>query len=246
MNDIMTICKNTYTRVLRSRSLYVLLAAVLILVAAVHLYTDLTAGRQKELMYDAGAALLTVVGLFTALVVTFDIARDLRERVVMTLLSKPLGRGHYLLGKFLGIAWLVTVNMVILTAGILWILHWEQGAWRMDFIKLACAMWGAMIMVTALGVMFASFLGELPAVVLTAAVFAAGHATESLYRAGTLPGHFLFSVLPGFWLPDFKLEFGNGLPISWAIIILSVLYTLAYSGVLLSLAGIFFHKRDLA
>ncbi|MBI4028731.1 MAG: hypothetical protein HY360_27385 [Verrucomicrobia bacterium] len=246
MNDMITICRNTYTRVLRTRSLYVLLAAVLILVAVAHLYNDLTAGRQKELMYDAGAALLTIVGLFTALVVTFDIARDLREKVVMTLLSKPLGRGHYLLGKFFGVVWLVTVNMVILTAGILWILHWEQGAWRLDFVKLAFATWGAMIMVTALGVMFASFLSELPAAVLTMVVFVAGHATEAFYRAGSLPGHFLFSVLPGFWLPDYKLEFGNGVPISSHIIILSVLYTLAYSGVLLSLAGIFFHKRDLA
>src|SRR5262245_51334920 len=113
MNDMMTICKTTYTRVLRTRSLYFLLAAVLV-IAAARLYHDLTAGREKQLMFDAGAALLTIVALLTALMAVFDIARDLRERLVMTLLSKPLGRGQYLLGKFLGVVWLGTLILAIL------------------------------------------------------------------------------------------------------------------------------------
>ena len=249
MNDMLTICKTTYTRLLRARSLYVLLAAALILVSVAHLYGDLTGGRQKELMYDAGGALLSLVVLLTALVVVFDIARDLREKVVMTLLSKPLGRGNYLLGKFFGVVWLGTVNLVILTIGMSLILKWENGAIRWDFLQMALAAWGAMVMTTAVGVLFASFFTELPAAILTVAVYALGHSTEKLYQAGCSvcsASGFLFGALPNYWLLNFKTELGNGLPITWRLVIGSVVYALIYSGALLSLANIIFHRRDLA
>lgn len=246
MNDMMTICRTTYTRVLRTRSLYVLLVAVIVLVGVAHLYNDLTAGRQKELMYDAAGALLTLVGLFTALIAPFDIARDLREKVVLTLLSKPLGRGHYLMGKFLGVVYLVTINLAILTIGMLLLLKAEQNVWRLDFLQLAMTTWGAMIMTIGVGVMFASFLSELPATILTLVVYIGGHATESLYRTGTKAQHIFMGLFPGFGLLNFKTELGNGVPISWGLVAMAVVYAVAYTGALLSLANIFFHKRDLA
>ena len=242
MNDMMTICKTTYTRLLRVRSLYVLLAAVLILVSVAHLYNDLSCGRQRELMYDAGGALLSLAALLTALVVVFDITRDLREKVVMTLLAKPLGRSQYLLGKFFGVVWLGTINLAILTVGMALILKWENGAMRWDFFQVALATWGAMVMTTAVGVLFASFFTELPAAILTVVVYAFGHATEKLYSAGG----FLFGALPSYWLLDFKIELGSGLPITWRLVIGSVVYALIYSGALLALANIIFHRRDLA
>lgn len=246
MNDMMTICRTTYTRVLRMRSLYFLLAVVLILVAIAHLYTDLTCGREKELMYDAGVAFLSLAGLLTALTVTFDIARDLRERVAMVLLSKPLGRTQYLIGKFSGVVWLATINLAILTAGILIILRMEKGVWQWDFLQVAVATWGATVMVTAVGVLFASFLAELPAAILTVVVYVFGNATEALYHSKAELIRVIFTVLPNFELIDFKTEFGNDLTISWTLIVLAVVYALFYSVALLSLSSVLFHQRDLA
>jgi len=246
MYDLMTICKTTYTRVLRMRSLYVLLASVLVLVGAAHLYDELSGGREKELMYDTGAALLSLVGLLTALMVAFDIARDLREKVVMTLLSKPLGRSQYLLGKFSGVVWIGTINLIILTLGMLLILYWEQGFARWDFLKLAFSAWGTMVLTTAVGVLFASFFAELPAVILTVAVYAIGHGTEVLYQNNSIFSQLLFSVMANYGLLDFKDALGSNLYISWKLIVWSVVYALVYSSALLSLANIIFHRRDLA
>lgn len=246
MNDMMTICRTTYTRVLRMRSLYFLLAVVLVLVGIAHLYTDLTCGRQKELMYDTGAALLSLVGLLTALMVTFDIARDLREKVAIVLFSKPLGRTHYLVGKFCGVAWLATVNLLILTLGMLVILYAEKGVWQWDFFQVALATWGATMMLTAVGVLFASFLTELPAALLTVFVYVFGNSTEILYQSKASLARLFFSVLPNFGLMDFKAEIGNEMAISWTLIVAAVVYALVYSVALLSLSSILFHKRDLA
>jgi len=246
MEDMIVICRTTYGRLLRNRSLYFLLLAVLVLVAAGSLYADLTGGRQKELMYDAGGALLLLAGLLTALVAPLDIARDLREKTVMTLLSKPLGRSQYLLGKFLGVVWLGTLNLLILTIGILVILHTSTDAWRADFIQVALTTWATMVMATALGVLFASFLPEIPAALLTIVVYVIGQSTEKLASAKPALAQLLFSVLPNFSLLDLKTELGNGLSIPWALVIIAMGYAVIYSAVLLSLATILFHRRDLA
>jgi ABC-type transport system involved in multi-copper enzyme maturation permease subunit len=243
---MMTICRTTYTRVLRTRSLYFLLGVVLVLVAIAHLYTDLTGGREKELMYDTGAALLSLVGLLTALMVTFDIARDLREKVAIVLFSKPLGRTHYLVGKLFGVVWLATINLAILTFGIFLILRAEKDAWQWDFFRVALSTWGSTVMLTAVGVFFASFLAELPAALATVITYVVGNSTEVLYKPDFPPATLLFSILPNFGLLDFKTEFGNDLAISWTLIIASVVYALIYSVALLSLSSILFHKRDLA
>jgi Cu-processing system permease protein len=246
MEDMMVICRTTSGRLLRNKSLYFLLAAVLVLTAAAHLYSDLTAGRQRELMYDAGGALLLVAGLLTALVVTLDIARDLREKVVMTLLSKPLGRTQYLLGKFLGVVWLGTIILAVLAAGMLIILHLEHGAWRVDFLQVAVTTWATMLMATAVGVVFASFLPEIPAALLTIVVYVAGTLTERMFAAGSGVVRFLAGLLPNFSLLDLKGDLGGGVSIGWALAVVAVGYAIVYSSALLSLATVLFHKRDLA
>lgn len=246
MEDMMVICRTTYGRLLRNRSLYFLLAAVLVLVAVAHLYTDLTAGRQKELMYDAGGALLLLTGLLTALVAPLDIARDLRERTVMTLLSKPLGRSQYLLGKFLGVLVLGTLVLAILSVGVLVIMHMEQNVWRVDFLQVALTTWATMVMATAVGVFFASFLSEIPAALLTIGVYVAGQMTEKLFHAKAAIVPVFAGLLPNFSLLDVKVELGSGLGITWQLVLLAMAYAIVYSGVLVSLATVFFHKRDLA
>ncbi len=246
MNDLFTICKTTYTRILRTRALYLLLAILLLIVAAAHLYHDLTMGREKELMFDTGAVVLAVVGLLTGLVVVFDVARDMREKLVVTLLSKPLGRTQYLLGKFAGVIWAGTINLAILTAGISALLYLENGSGRPEFLKAAFGAWGAMVMATGIGVLLITFLTEIPAVILTLLAFGLGHATERLYQSQWTIGSILFGVLPNFALLQFKSELSNGLAVDWSLIGLSVAYACVYTVALLSVGAILFHRRDLA
>ncbi|MEW5941136.1 MAG: hypothetical protein AB1750_15840 [Chloroflexota bacterium] len=246
MNDALAICHSTYTRVLRVRSLYFLLASVLIIVAAAHQYVDLTCGRQQELMYDTGAALLSLVGVITALIVCFDIPRDLHAKDVVVLFSKPLGRTQYLVGKFLGVVWLATIHLAIVTFGIMLILKAEKGAWPLNFIPLAVTTWGSTVMLVAMGVFLGTFLAEVPGALLTAVTYVVGSSTEILYQSQVGVARLCFSLLPNFGLLDFKMEIGNELAISWKLIIAAVAYALVYSVALLSLASILFHRRDLA
>lgn len=245
MNDLMAICRTTYTRVLRVRSLYFLLGCALALVAAAHLYLDLTCGRQQELMYDTGAALLTIVGILTALIVSFDIPRDLHEKVAVVLFSKPLGRTQYLMGKFLGVVWLATINLAIVTLGAMIILKAEKGAWQYNFLQIALATWGSTVMLTAVGVFFASFLAEIPGALLTVVTYVVGSSTEILYQSKAGLGELLFSILPNLGLLDFKTELGNEMALSWKLVIVAVVYALMYSVVLISLASVIFHRRDI-
>jgi ABC-type Na+ efflux pump permease subunit len=55
-------------------------------------------------MVDVSLTLNTVAAILIAVSITFEIPRELRDGVASTLLTKPLGRTQYIVGKFIGIS----------------------------------------------------------------------------------------------------------------------------------------------
>src|ERR1035437_1721735 len=103
INEIMAIAGGAW-QLVRMRVVYVLILCVLILIGSAYRYDVLSLGQHKALMVDVSLMLNTLAAILVAISVTFEISRELREGVASTLLSKPLGRTHYLIGKLVGIS----------------------------------------------------------------------------------------------------------------------------------------------
>ena len=102
MNEIITIASGTWKNVLRMKVVYFLILCALVLVASAINYDVLSMGLQKELMIDVSLVLNSIAAMLVVISLTFEIPKELREGVASTLLSKPLGRFQYLLGKMCG------------------------------------------------------------------------------------------------------------------------------------------------
>jgi ABC-type transport system involved in multi-copper enzyme maturation permease subunit len=244
MTDIMTICRATLGRMLQIKSLYILLLLGVIFIATASLYGDLSAGREKELMVDAGYAMLTLVGFLSALVVVFDLARDLRHKLVQTLLTKPLGRDHYLLGKFWGVFFFIVINTSLVSIGfgvVLWIAKIWVGWGIMKILVLTIA---SMAILTAIGIFFSTFLGEVPAAVAMLLFFMMGNASQEFLVHGQL-GSFLYALLPNFDILNLKLELGHYFPVPWLYVLGGVVYSALYTIFLLSMSVLVFRNRDI-
>lgn len=114
MGRILTIARNTFLESVRQPiyGLIVTVAALMVVmlpVTAHHLYT-FTQGTGLErsserLVADMGLSTMQLAGLLLAIFVTTGVIhREIEERTVATVLSKPVGRGSFILGKFLGVA----------------------------------------------------------------------------------------------------------------------------------------------
>lgn len=129
---IMVIASHTFTHLVRMKVFYFLaIFAILMLVAS---YFEMPWSRTTEDTAEQELIVLksTAMGAMAMFSILFAIAatallipKDLEDRTLYTILSKPVPRLDYLLGKLLGVLLLVGVSLLIMDALLSVILHFR-------------------------------------------------------------------------------------------------------------------------
>ncbi|MEM6601983.1 MAG: ABC transporter permease subunit, partial [Verrucomicrobiota bacterium] len=107
---ITTIAKNTLIESLRQRVLLVLLLFGLVLTGASLYFTHFTFIDEFKFLKDIGSAAISVTGLLVAMIGAAQlIPAEIERRTIYTVLSKPVRRFEFLLGKYFGLLALLTI-----------------------------------------------------------------------------------------------------------------------------------------
>lgn len=81
------------------------------------------------------AGMLYVLGVFLAVFATGSQVPNLQHRGTVDLyVTRPIGRTHLLLGRFLGAVTLVTANLIFLCGGVFLIISLKTGVWNPRFL----------------------------------------------------------------------------------------------------------------
>ena len=124
MTSVRTLAAATYGEITRRPLYYILLFSFGAAVFFSKLLTLFSFYQEMNMVREMGIATLTFWG-FIIIVITSGIVvtQELEDRTAVTLLSKPIRRSDFLLGKFLGL-WLSVIPGVIVLAGILILTLW--------------------------------------------------------------------------------------------------------------------------
>ncbi len=247
MDDVMVIAQNTASRVLRMKALYFLLAVVVCIIASGQLYGDITVGREKEYSLDLGFAMTMIVGVLCALVVCFDLPRELREKTMVAVLSKPLGRDRYLIGKFLGVCEIALISMAMVGVGML-VLTAMAGKFRpnLEIIKAMILIYCGVVQIAAVGMVLGTFLKEWLATLLTLVIFWGSYALGFVAANTTGAVQKIIFLLPNFTIMSSDNVVANNGIIDWHLVGGGVLLAGIYSIVMLVIAGLIFRRKDIA
>jgi len=244
INEIMAIAGGAW-QLLRMRVVYVLILCVLILIGSAYRYDVLSLGQHKALMVDVSLMLNTLAAILVAISVTFEISRELREGVASTLLSKPLGRTHYLIGKLVGIsiAGIVITGLITIGFCIIFNTAFEDGGIGQTMLLGHLLIMASVIPMSALAVMFSVLVPESISAVVTAIVIWFAHSTPALDKVKILYG----GILPDLNLFNLKAEAAYNIAgsISWMYLVLALAWGIIYSVFATSLASLVFGYRDL-
>lgn len=238
---------------MRDRVLYNLLIFALLMIGSTTYLATLTIADHAKIIKDFGLAAISLFGVLIAIFVGIGLVhKELDKRTIYTVLSKPLPRHEFLLGKYLGLLLTLLVNLAIMAAGLLLVLYfflWDFSPsllWAFYFIYLE------LMLLTALTIFFSSFTTSTLSAIFTLALFVIGHLSpdlkllalksESLFTRGLTK--FMYYLLPN--LENFNLKgvVVYNLPVSPERIIFVTLYALLYIGVLLLLAALVFQRKD--
>ncbi len=128
LSRISAIALNTYREAVRARLLLGVFALSLATSAYSLVVASLSLGNEARVVADLGAASFSLYGVIVAIVLgSTSLHRELEYKTIFPILSRPIRRWEYLIGKYLGAVLTVLVFVAVEMAAVLSMLAIETG-----------------------------------------------------------------------------------------------------------------------
>ncbi|MDT7604165.1 MAG: hypothetical protein QOF61_2162 [Acidobacteriota bacterium] len=251
-----TIARNAFREAVRDRVLYNLVIFVLLLTVGAIFLGEISADQEAKIIVDFGLGAILLFGTFIAIFVgTGLVYKEIERRTLYAILAKPVGRGEFLVGKYLGLCLTLAVNVSVMGLGVsLALLYVRRG-----YDPLVLQVWPAialiyveLLIIVAVALLFSAFSSPALSALLTFAVFVIGHFSADMRTlagaTGTAAARALFGALY-YLLPNLShyayiTDASHGISPTPAAFFAAVLYALLYDAVLLCAATLIFNRRN--
>ncbi|MGE3317036.1 MAG: ABC transporter permease [Planctomycetaceae bacterium] len=251
---------------------FALLMAIALIISVVNTFLPFfTLGEDFKLLIDCGMMTILFCGLLQAVwTASTGIADEIEGRTAMTLLSKPITRAQFVIGKYIGILtsiiWLLLPVVICFVALVYYKVGYdakesgnpfpeyaERIAIVQQVIPPLILAFLEIAMLTAVSVAISTRLPMVVNMVACFAIFVIGNLTPVMVQAGVLKLEFvsfmarlIATVLPT--LDHFNVEsaISTGTPVPAEYIGVAAAYSAAYSAAAIIVALLLFEDRDLA
>lgn len=252
MNALL-IAHNTFREAVRDRVLAGLLAGGLVLIALTRLGSGLAMGEDLRLTVDLGLSSVSLLGLLVILLVgTGLVAKEIERRTIFNLLSRPMPRPVYLVGKWAGLSAALVVVALSLGAALAVLVavlgHPGHAPAIAQATYLAVL---ELALLTSLAVLFSALSTPVLSALYTLGFFLAGQWCDDLRRfAVALPDGLrqvlvvTADLLPNLSLFNMRSLAAAGETTTLLHLALASGYALLYCGGVLALAAAAFESRD--
>lgn len=250
---ILAIARNTYREAVRDKVFALVGAFGLLLAASSVILSPLTVGAQQKMVADLGLASMSI---FAVLVILFlgtgMVHKEIDKRTIMTILSKPVSRLEYLLGKYLGLVGTLLTMVAMMVALFLGSLYLTGSPFEPAYLTSIGLSICELFVVTAVVIFFSSFTTPVLTSLYTLGVFLAGRMLQDLQAFAEVSGaesvartaQALKFVLPNLGLFDVRNAAVHGIPIEAGHVVWAMAYTVLYSVALLALSDFVFRRRE--
>lgn len=256
LRRVRSIARNAFREAVRDRVLYNLVFFVLLLTGGAIFIGDLSAAQEAKIIVDMSLSAMLLFGVFIAIFVGVGLVyKELERRTVYAIFAKPVGRGEFLVGKYLGLCLTLAVNVAVMGAGVSLALLYVRGGYD----PLVLSIWPAitlifveLMIIVAVALLFSSFSTPALSALLTFAVFIIGHFSADMKllaaTTGTASAKIFFGALY-YLLPNLShytviTAAGHGLMPAPAAFGVALLYAFIYIAVLLAASILIFNRRN--
>ncbi len=251
LKTLWVIAHNTFRETIRDRILYSLIGFSILVIATSLLAASVSLGQDIRVIQSFGlTALLVFLLLITIFIGTQLVFREVERKTIYLVLSKPVKREVFYLGKFLGLALTIAVATAIMGAVFLALLAYKTKAFSWPALSAIGFMLMEAWLLTAIGMLFGSFTSPIASAIYTFCLAIIGHSSTSILTISQKSQPFLKYTLQGVYyvfpnLEKFNLrnEIIYNLTPQSPQVTAVILYFAAYTAALL-LAGMAILKRD--
>lgn len=266
MSAILIVARGVFKESIRDRIAYNLVFFAVLLMAASFLLAQLTAGQDVKIIKDLGLAAATLIGVLIAVFIGIGlVAKEVERRSIYSLLSKPITRSQFILGKYVGLVFTLAANLAVMALAYYAVLAyldwltptsvkaaWEAPATDPRLLKAFALIGVELMLVTAVALFFSTFSSTFLAAALTLAIYVIGHFSEDLRTLESLGassalsmlGRGLYYVLPNLAPLNVTSAVVHAQPVSVQHMLLASGSISLYVALLLVGATLIFERRD--
>jgi ABC-type transport system involved in multi-copper enzyme maturation permease subunit len=252
ISRIVSISLNTVRENLREKLLYNLLIFALLMIGSSILLSRLTLGDYHRLILDLGLASINVFGVLIAIFVGIGlVSKEIDKKTIYTIISKPVPRYAFLVGKYLGLVITLLANTAVMVLGLLIVLHVMDVPITILLFKSLSLMFIELMVITAVALLFSTFTSSTLSAMFTLAIYVIGHLSadlklfgEKLESTGQAVVNALYYVMPNLERFNLKGHVIHHVDLPATDLLVTLAYGLSYTAMLLVLAAMIFQRRD--
>ena len=256
MKRVASIAFHTFKEAARERVLYNLVVFALLMIGAAILFGHISVGIEEIILINLGLSSISVFGLLIAIFIGIGLVyKEIERRTIYSILSKPVRRAEFIIGKYAGLLLTIAINASIMTAGFYLALFYQKRHLdSKDLIPLGAVYFILLelALVVAIAIFFSCISTPVLSAVFTFCVYVIGHFLNEVRFLGqesknALVGKItaaIYYLLPNFSDFDVIARTAHGHAVSTTLVISNSLYTLLYVAVLISAAILIFEERE--
>jgi len=230
-----------------------------------------TLGEDIKMLKDSGLTLIMVLSIILAVwAASSSISDEVEGKTALTLLSKPIGRRQFVIGKFVGIALAVALFFIVLSVFFIIVVAYKpiydaretagtQPTWPEAFNQVIHTIPGLVLafmetlVMTSISVAISTRLPMIANFLICFTIYALGHLTPLVLESSignfepvVFVGNLIATILPVLDHFNIQAAVAAGTHVPYQYLAEAAIYCILYCTAAMLLALVLFEDRDLA
>lgn len=256
MRRVASIALHTYKESVRERVLYNLIVFALLLIGASILFGSISVGIEQIILVDLGLSSISIFGLLMAIFIGIGlVSKEIERRTIYSILSKPVRRAEFIIGKYCGLLFTLLINTAIMTGGFYLALLYQKRRLNLSDLVVLEAVYFILLqfaLVVGLAIFFSCISTPVLSACFTFCLYVIGNLLADIRWFGQETGSALVekaTVVLYYLLPNFSdfnaiTQVAHGEKIPGYLLLSNSLYALLYVTILISAAILIFEERE--
>jgi len=253
MKKAWVIALNTFQESLRKKTFYILLVVALVVIGASRFFSFLAAEDEIKMIKDVSFSTIeffgALIAIFTALAA---VSGEIEKRTIYPLLSKPITRSNFIIGKFIGQSLIILLNVVLMSIFFIVLLFIKKSPPNIETFKTIFLIFIELVLIGSITLAVATFATDAFNLIFSFFLYIVGHLisygksllerVENMVLKGL--GEMLYTVIPNYENFNIKDKVVVGVNVSWQYVGQTVLYGIIYIAIAVLIGVYFFNKRE--
>lgn len=251
---LFSIAKNTFKESARNRISFVILLIAIACILLTRAVAYVSPETEDKMVVDFGIFAITFFGMIMAIFNGSNlIYKELEKRTIYTVMSKPIHRYEFVLGKFIGLLFAISTNLLLVSCiFVIYCMVIKISLSAAFFVAVFC-IFLQISMVIGISIVFSLISSPLLSASFSMMFYIFGYWLEGLRdliplvenHAGQFVIEWVYKVLPKLFYLDFKYQASHGLSITPMEAIMAILYGVNYVALFLVIATLLLNKKEL-